>query len=139
MMSLTLASSTAFSKGITGSPRNSATRPNASLERLRGEYGLDGGYTIVKDYVREHRRRTREMFVTLSHPPGHAQYDFGEALVVIGGVQRRAHCFVIDLPHSNGCFVKAYAAETTEALSSSPSEKHCRREMGSEIGGTWRR
>ena len=28
------------------------------------------------------------MFVPLSHPPGHAQADFGEALVVIGGVER---------------------------------------------------
>ena len=86
------------------------------FERLRDEYGFDGGYTIVKDYVREHRRRTREMFVPLSHPPGQAQCDFGEALVVIGGVQRKAHFFVLDLPHSDGCFVKAYPAETTEAF-----------------------
>ena len=77
------------------------------IERLRDEYGFDGGYTTVKDYVREHRRRTREMFVPLSHPPGHAQCDFGEAMVVIGGVEQKAHCFVIDLPHSDGCFVKA--------------------------------
>ena len=33
------------------------------FERLRHEYGFDGQYTIVKDYVREHRRRTKEMFV----------------------------------------------------------------------------
>ena len=52
------------------------------FERLRDEYGFDGGYTIVKDYVREHRRRTKEMFVPLCHPPGHAQCDFGEALVI---------------------------------------------------------
>ena len=86
------------------------------FERLRDEYGFDGGYTTVKDYVRENRRQTREMFVPLSHPPGHVQCDFGEALVVIGGVERKAHCFVIDLPHSDGCFVKAYPAETTEAF-----------------------
>ena len=48
------------------------------------------------------------MFVPLSHPPGHAQCDFGEALVIIGGVERKAHYFVLDLPHSDGCFVKAY-------------------------------
>ena len=83
---------------------------------LRDEYGFDGQYTTVKDYVRENRRQTREMFVPLSHPPGHAQCDFGEALVVIGGVERKAHCFVLDLPHSDGCFVKAYPAETTEAF-----------------------
>ena len=59
------------------------------FERLREEYGFDGGYTTVKDYVREHRRRTQEMFVPLSHAPGDAQCDFGEALVIIGGVERR--------------------------------------------------
>ena len=52
----------------------------------------------------------------LSHPPGLAQCDFGEALVIIGGVEQKAHCFVLDLPHSDGCFVKAYPAETTEAF-----------------------
>ena len=31
-------------------------------------------------------------------------------------MQRKAHCFVLDLPHSDGCFVKAYPAETTEAF-----------------------
>ena len=56
------------------------------------------------------------MFVPLSHPPGHAQCDFGEALAIIGGVEQKAHCFVMDLPHSDGCFVKAYPAETTEAF-----------------------
>ncbi len=50
-------------------------------ERLRDEHGFEGGETIVKDYVREHRRRRREMFVPLAHPPGHAQADFGEAKV----------------------------------------------------------
>ena len=97
-------------------PRKQRHTAKRIFERLRDEYGFDGGYTTVKDYVRENRRQTREMFVPLSHAPGHAQCDFGEALVVIGGVERKAHCFVIDLPHSDGCFVKAYPAETTEAF-----------------------
>ena len=87
------------------------------FERLRAGYGFGGQHTIVKDYVREHRRRYQEMFVPLSHSPGHdAQCNFGEALVVIGGVERKARCFVLDLPHSDGCFVKAYPVETTEAF-----------------------
>ena len=98
---------------VPGKQRHTAKR---IFERLRDEYGFDGGYTIVKDYVREHRRQTKEMFIPLSHWQGHAQWDFGEALVVIGGVQQKAHCFVLDLPHSDGCFVKAYPAETTEAF-----------------------
>ena len=97
-------------------PRKQRHTAKRIFERLRDEYGFGGQYTIVKDYVREHRRQAREMFVPLSHSPGHAQCDFGEALVVIGGVERKAHCFVIDLPHSDGCFVKAYPAETTEAF-----------------------
>ena len=36
--------------------------------------------------------------------------------MVIGGVERKAHCFVLDLPHSDGCFVKACPAESTEAF-----------------------
>ena len=56
------------------------------------------------------------MYVPLSHAPGHAQCDFGQANAVIGGVERTVHYFVLDLPHSDGCFVKAYPAETTEAF-----------------------
>ena len=85
-------------------------------ERLIEEHGFPGKYTIVKDYVQERRRRTREMFVPLFHPPGHAQCDFGEAWVVICGVQCKAHYFTMDLPHSDTCYVKAYPAETTEAF-----------------------
>ncbi len=85
-------------------------------DRLRDEHGFSGKYTIVKDYVRDRRRQTREMFVPLTHPPGHAQCDFGEAWVIIGGVKQKAHYFAVDLPHSDGCFVKAYPAETTEAF-----------------------
>ena len=85
-------------------------------DRLRDEHGFPGKYTIVKDYVRERRRQTREMFVPLSHPPGQAQCDYGEARVIIDGVEQKAHYFAMDLPHSDGCFVKAYPAETTESF-----------------------
>ena len=85
------------------------------FDRLRDEHGFDGRQTIVKDYVRERRRRLREMFVPLAHPPGHAQADFGEAVVIIAGVEQKAHFFAMALPHSDKCFVKAYPAATTEA------------------------
>ena len=65
--------------------------------------------------MREHHRRRREMFVPLTHPPGHGQADFGEARAVIGGVARKAHFFVFDLPHSDACYVRAYPAATAEA------------------------
>ena len=68
-----------------GLPKKQRHTAKRIFERLRDEHGFGGGYTTVKDYVREHRRQTREMFVPLSHAPGHAQCDFGEALVIIGG------------------------------------------------------
>ncbi len=46
---------------------------------------------------------------------GHAQADFGEALVVIGGVEQKAHFFALDLPHSDACYVRAYPAAVAEA------------------------
>src|ERR687897_958376 len=85
-------------------------------ERLRAEHGFAGGYTIVKDYVRERRARVREVFVPLAHPPGHAQADFGEAVAVVGGVERKVHFLCLDLPHSDAGFVKAYPAERLEAF-----------------------
>jgi len=86
------------------------------FERLRDEHGFTGGITIVTDYVREKKRRSREVFVPLSHPPGHAQVDFGEAVGVIGGVECKLHYFAMALPHSDAFFIKAYPAETTEAF-----------------------
>ena len=98
--------------GRPGKQRHTAKRV---FDRLRNEHGFTGGYTIVKAYMREHQRRSREMFVPLDHRPGHAQADFGEALVVIGGVERKAHFFAFDLPHSDACYVRAYPAATAEA------------------------
>jgi transposase len=97
--------------------RNRKQRHTAKrvLERLRDEHGFTGGYTIIKDYIREHERRGREMFVPLAHQPGHAQADFGEARVVIGGVEQKAHFFALDLPHSDACYIRAYPAATSEA------------------------
>jgi transposase len=86
------------------------------FERLKEEHGFTGGYTIVKDYVRSAELHSREMFVPLTHAPGEAQADFGEALVVIAGVEQKAHYLAMDLPHSDDCFVVAFPAETTEAF-----------------------
>ena len=86
------------------------------FERLKAEQGFCGGYTIVKDYVHRAELRSREMFVPLRHAPGEAQADFGEALVVVAGVEQKAHFLAMDLPHSDDGFVVAFPAETTEAF-----------------------
>jgi hypothetical protein len=56
----------------------------------------------------------REMFVQLHHAPGHTQADVGEA-AVIGGVEQKAHGFVLDLPNGDACYLGTCAAATDEA------------------------
>ena len=84
------------------SPQRRSVRWTAKriFERLKKEHGFDGGYTIVKDYVRERRRVVREMFVPLEHPPGHAQCDFGQAWALIGGKKRRDSSLLRDVAAS---------------------------------------
>ncbi len=100
-------------KGLIKKQRHTAKR---IFERLRDEHRYAGSLTTVTYYVREQKRRTKEVFVPLSHRPGHAQVDFGETLGVIGGVECKIHFYVMSLPHSDAVFVKGYPAETTEAL-----------------------
>ncbi len=83
---------------------------------MRAEHGYTGGYTIVKDYVRQSKIGGQEMFVPLSHASGEAQADFGEALVAIAGIEQTAHFMAFDLPQSDDCFVRAFPAETTETV-----------------------
>lgn len=97
-------------------PRKQQHTAKRIFERLRDEHGYTGGYTVVKDVIREQARRQREMFVPLIHPPGHAQVDFGEAVVVVGGVEQKGHFLAMDLPHSDAPFVMIFPKETTEAF-----------------------
>ena len=79
-------------------PRKQRHTAHRIFERLRDEHGFTGGYTIVKDYVRARRQSTREAFVPLHHPPGHAQVDFGEAVVEVGGRREKVAFFCLILP-----------------------------------------
>lgn len=58
----------AYSEGMT--QRHTAKRV---FDRLHEECSFTGGYTIIKDYMRERAQRRQEVFVPLSHPPGHGR------------------------------------------------------------------
>lgn len=93
--------------------RHSAKR---IFERLRDEHDYEGGVCQVRRYVTEARRQSREVYVALVHEPGHAQYDFGEATVIIAGVRRKAALSVMTLPFSDAFHVSAYPRECTETF-----------------------
>jgi len=85
------------------------------FERIREE-GYTGGYTQVKEAVRERKRISQEVFVPLIHRPGEAQMDFGQALVKMDGVLRKVMFFGMALPYSDAMFIAAYARENTETF-----------------------
>mgnify|MGYP001187824696 CR=1 FL=1 len=84
-------------------------------ERLRDE-GYPGGYTQVREAVRELRRTSQEVFMPLRHDPGEGQVDFGFALVKLQGVLTKVAFFVMALPYSDALFVRAYPRECTETF-----------------------
>ena len=84
-------------------------------DRLVGE-GYTGKYTVIKDTVRELKLTMREVFVPLTHDPGEAQVDYFEASVVMAGVQRKAHVFLMALPYSDAFFLAAFERECTESF-----------------------
>jgi transposase len=86
------------------------------FERLRNEYGYTGGITQVKEAVAASKRHSREVFVPLSHPPGEAQFDFGEATVIVDGVECKAALAVMTLPYSDAFCVSAFPRECTETF-----------------------
>ena len=96
-------------------PRKQRHTAKRIWERLKGE-GFTGGYTIVKDTVRELTGHRQEVFVPLVHRPGEAQVDFGQALVKMNGVLRKVSFFVMALPYSGASFVMAFERECTETF-----------------------
>jgi transposase len=86
------------------------------FERLRDEHGYPGGITQVKVAVARLRRHAAEVYVPLTHSPGRAQFDFGEASVRIAGESCKAHFAVMSLPYSDAFFIRAYPRECTESF-----------------------
>ena len=96
--------------------REAAAHGEADLRAAKGRARVHGRLHDREGLRARRDAAVAEMFVPLTHAPGEAQVDFGEALVVIAGVERKAHYLAMDLPHSDDCFVAAFPAETTEAF-----------------------
>jgi len=86
------------------------------FERLRDEYGYEGGKTIVQDAVSAWKQQKREVFLPLSHRPGEAQVDFGFADVQLNGELTQVALFVMTLPYSDAIYIQAFPRECTESF-----------------------
>lgn len=78
--------------------------------------GFDGGYTIVKQYVRKVRPKRSKAFLTLSFAPGEcSQVDWGSyGTVRVGETTRRLSFFVMVLCFSRMMYVEFTVSQTME-------------------------
>ena len=85
------------------------------LVRLR-EQGFDGGYSIVKDYVRAIRPPKRQAYLTLAFAPGEcAQVDWGSyGSVAVGHTRRRLSFFVMVLCYSRMLYLEFTVSQSLE-------------------------
>ena len=85
------------------------------FQRLR-EQDFEGGFTIVKDYVRKVRPVRREAFLKLSFAPGEcAQLDWGEyGSIGVGSTRRRLSFFIMVLCYSRLMYVEFTVSQTME-------------------------
>ncbi|HQN20309.1 MAG TPA: IS21 family transposase, partial [Syntrophobacteraceae bacterium] len=85
------------------------------LQKVREE-GFDGGYTIVKDYVRRVRPRKSPAFLKLSFAPGEcAQVDWGSfGTIRVGETSRRLSFFVMVLCYSRMMYLEFTVSQTME-------------------------
>ncbi|MBQ0818623.1 MAG: IS21 family transposase [Methyloceanibacter sp.] len=86
------------------------------FDRLRDEHGYTGGITVVRDEIRRWKRQAAEVFMPLSHPPGEAQFDFGEAKAIYRGREIKVMFCVMSLPYSDAFFCQAFPRECTETF-----------------------
>ena len=86
------------------------------VETKLREQGYDGGYTIIKDYVRKIRPKRSPAFLTLSFLPGEcAQVDWGEyGTISVGSTRRRLSFFVMVLCFSRMLYLEFTVSKTME-------------------------
>lgn len=94
------------------------THPYTAAQILHriNENGFEGGYTIVKDYVRKIRPKRIKAFLRLSFAPGEcAQVDWGSyGTVAVGDTHRRLSFFVMVLCYSRMMYIEFTVSQTME-------------------------
>jgi len=86
-------------------------------ERLTGEYGYTGSYSIVQRYIKKCRSvRTERARLELVWDPGPAQVDFGDADFYVEGELQRMKYLTVSFPYSNNGFSQVFGGETAECV-----------------------
>lgn len=87
--------------------------------RLVEEYEFKGGETTVRRFVRQYKqhKESPNSSIPLEFDPGEfAQFDWGEAIVILNGVEIKVMLFCMRLLYSRKIFVKVFPHQRQEAL-----------------------
>lgn len=98
-------------------PRKQRHTAQRIYERLRVEHGYAGSASSVRRYVALQKACRGEVFLPLCFAAGEeGQVDWGEAVVLEGGVERKVQLFCMKLCHSHAVFVGAYERANLESF-----------------------
>lgn len=103
-------------------PRKRRHTAKRIYERLRDEYGYEGGASTVRNYVADRKRElglaARAVTFPLDHQPHEAaaQMDWGERFAEIGGVETKVHLCCIRFNYSGHFMVQAFPGERQEMM-----------------------
>jgi transposase len=87
------------------------------LEEIKA-IGYEGGYSILKDYIRTIRPKSQRGLTTvIDHPPGHeAQMDWSPHKVMLGGREQIVHTGSIVLCFSRWLYLHFFLDETIDSV-----------------------
>jgi len=98
--------------------RHSATR---IYKRLCNEHSniFNASERTVRAYVAARKKEIygeKEGFLPLEHPPGEAQADFGEIIMIEQGKRVKGYELVLSLPYSNAGYPQVFRGQNQECL-----------------------
>jgi len=90
-------------------------------QRLRSEHSdiFNAGERTVRAYVAAKKKELfgeKEGFLPLEHPPGEAQVDFGEIIMIEQGQRVKGYELVLSLPYSNAGYPQVFRGQNQECL-----------------------
>jgi len=101
-------------------PRKQRHTIRKVYERLRSECGYTGSYNSVKRYYNHKKaeiRQSKESYLPLAKPPGHAQTDFGK-FKYYDALEKECmgYALIVTFPQSNTGWMQVFPSENQECL-----------------------
>jgi len=106
----------------------------AAIHKILVAQGFDIGVTTIQNKVKEKRKRTSEAFIRQEYDlADRLEYDFGEVVLIIGGIKATYHMAVFGAPASKFRYAYLYPNQRKEVF----LDSHVR--FFEMVGGVYKR